>query len=77
MSSVFDGFVDVLGEFANSQAILANQRPMIDLVQDGKIVETIRKDIADHILVQGKLESGAVASISVSTINRVGDRLSS
>jgi hypothetical protein len=64
----------VLGEFVNSQAILANQRPMIDLVQDGKIVDTIRKDVADHILVQGKLESGAVASISVSTINRVGDR---
>lgn len=54
-----------------SQAILANQRPLIDLVEDGRIVETIHKDIADHILVQGKLESGAVASISVSIIDRV------
>jgi hypothetical protein len=58
---------------ATSQAVLANQRPMIDLMQDGKIVETIHKDIADHMLVQGKLESGAVVSISVSSINRVGE----
>jgi hypothetical protein len=58
---------------ATSQAILANQRPMIDLMQDGKIVETIHKDIADHMLVQGKLESGAVVSISVSSISLVGE----
>jgi hypothetical protein len=46
---------------------------MIDLMQDGKIVETIHKDIADHMLVQGKLESGAVVSISVRSIDRVGE----
>jgi hypothetical protein len=52
-----------------SQAILANQRPNIDVVADGKVVETIHKDAADHILVQSKLNSGAVASISVSVLN--------
>lgn len=35
-------------------------------MEDGKKVETIHKDVADHIMVQGKLQSGAVFSISVS-----------
>jgi hypothetical protein len=65
VSAVFDNFVDVLGELESPQAILANQRPLVDVSADGKVVETIHKDTADHILVQGRLESGAVASISV------------
>lgn len=58
----------MLGDFESSQAILANQRPMINIVDDGKTVETIHKDVDDHIMVQGKLQSGAVASIAVSTV---------
>jgi hypothetical protein len=69
---VFDNFVDVLGELEYSQAIMANQRPLIDVVTDGKDVETIHKGIADHIFVQGKLKSGAVMSISVSNYRRFG-----
>lgn len=59
-----DTFVDVLGEVESSQAVLANQRPLMDVVDDGKTVETIHKDAADHIMVQGKLQSGAVFAIS-------------
>ncbi|ERF71909.1 hypothetical protein EPUS_08225 [Endocarpon pusillum Z07020] len=69
-----DSFVDVLGDFEHSQGILANQRPFIDLVSDGKKVETVHKDIADHILVQGKLKSGAVTSISVRTTHQAVKR---
>ena len=74
MLPVLDSFVDVLGDFEHSQGILANQRPFIDLVSDGKKVETVHKDVADHIMVQGKLKSGAVTSISVRTVHQAVKR---
>ncbi len=69
MSPVLDNFIDVLGDFEHSQGILANQRPFVNLVSDGKKVDTVHKDIADHIMVQGKLKSGAVTSMSVRTVH--------
>ena len=71
MEAVLDDFVDVLGDFESQQAILASQRPKIDIIADGKVVETAHKTLPDHILLQGKLKSGAVASISVSRGNQV------
>ena len=70
MIVVLDSFADVLGDFVSSQALLANQRPLIDILTDGKVVDTIHKDTADHILIQGKLASGAIVSISVRLIQR-------
>lgn len=69
MYPVLYSFIDVLGELDYSQAILANQRPFVDVVGDGKVVETIHKDADDHIMVQGQLKSGAVASISVRIVH--------
>lgn len=68
MIIVLDSFVDVLGDFVSPQALLAIQRPLVDLVADGKVVDTIHKGTADHTLIQGRLESGAVASISVRSL---------
>jgi hypothetical protein len=70
-SPVFGSFVDVLGELEDSQVVLANQRPLINVVADGKPVETIHKDAVDHIMIQEKLTSGAVASISVRIFHAV------
>jgi hypothetical protein len=56
-------------------AVLGTQYPLIDIVEDGgsgKIIEkNFRKDTADHILVQGTLDSGAVASITVSSLKSI------
>lgn len=43
-------------------------------MSDGKKVETVHKDIADHIMVQGKLKSGAITSISVRAVHRAVKR---
>jgi hypothetical protein len=45
------------------------------VVADGKLVETIHKDAVDHMMIQGKLTSGAVASISVRIFRAVSTQL--
>jgi predicted dehydrogenase len=56
-----------LGPISTFHSILANQRPKVDMVNEKsedpkKIVETVNKDTPDQLLLQGKLESGAVIS---------------
>ena len=36
--------------------------PLIDPARGGNVVETVQTDVADHILLQGGLESGALLS---------------
>ncbi|MCJ1385009.1 transcription regulator gal80 [Xylographa soralifera] len=54
-----------LGEVDTFQSILGNQRPTVEIMdpqQGGKIVETISKDTPDQVLLQGRLDSGALLS---------------
>ncbi|KAL2842112.1 hypothetical protein BJX68DRAFT_270830 [Aspergillus pseudodeflectus] len=64
---LLDTVWQVLGELTSFQSLLANQRPVINLVgDDGSIVEWgARKTTPDHIMIHGKLESGAVLSVSM------------
>ncbi|KAK4449688.1 putative oxidoreductase [Podospora aff. communis PSN243] len=62
-----DSFVDVLGGFETLQAGLHVQWPDVPIVslQTGEVVrKEYRRTAPDTIMVQGRLESGAVASIS-------------
>ncbi|KAK5654678.1 hypothetical protein OQA88_7002 [Cercophora sp. LCS_1] len=61
-----DSFVDALGDFDTLQSTLSTQWPTIALLNaTGEVVNpAYPRTSPDHILVQGKLESGAVASIS-------------
>lgn len=54
-----------LGELDTFHSILGNQRPIVELIdpqQGGKHVETVQKDTPDQILLQGRLQSGALLS---------------
>ncbi|KAK0652455.1 oxidoreductase family protein [Cercophora newfieldiana] len=62
-----DSFIDVLGDFETVQAALHTQRPVMPIVnlETREVVNPGHpKTSPDHIMVQGKLESGVVASIS-------------
>lgn len=53
-----------MGEFASFTSLLGNQRPIVDIVADGKVVESgVKKDTSDQIMIQGTLTSGAVMSV--------------
>lgn len=53
-----------LGELESFSGVLENLNPVVDLVDDGKVVETgVQKDTDDEIVVQGKFVTGAVMSI--------------
>lgn len=59
-----DALCYVLGEFQDLQATLANHRPRLPVVVDGKVVEEVDKAAHDHIAVIGRLaRGGGVASI--------------
>ncbi|OJJ78040.1 hypothetical protein ASPBRDRAFT_191301 [Aspergillus brasiliensis CBS 101740] len=64
---LLDTVWQVLGEFGSFQSVLSNQRPVIDLVgENGSIVEWgVKKTTPDHIMIHGRLESGAVLSVSM------------
>lgn len=55
-----DAFCWVLGEFTQLNATLATQRPKVKLLETGDYIDS---NVADQIVVQGTLESGAVASV--------------
>ena len=54
-----------LGELDTFHSILGNQRPTVELTdsqQGDKVVETVQKDTPDQVLLQGRLDSGALIS---------------
>ncbi|KAL7809520.1 hypothetical protein V8C26DRAFT_411411 [Trichoderma gracile] len=64
---LLDGFRYMLEDFSTLQSILDIQYKTVKLVDvaSGEVTDPARKKtVPDHILVTGKLESGAVASIS-------------
>lgn len=65
MAAVLDSFTDVLGDFDDLHAILKTYVKTVPILNSsGKIVNPAApKNTPDHILVQGTLTSGAVASI--------------
>jgi predicted dehydrogenase len=73
---VFDAFTSVLGGFTEVQGLLKSQYatvPLLD-ISTGKIIdEAYPKTAPDSILVQGILESGAVASIASRTVKSAAD----
>jgi len=64
-TTAFNYILCTLGELSTFHSILSNQKPstkIIDPEQDGKQVETVEKDTPDQVLLQGRLESGAIIS---------------
>ncbi|KAK0710596.1 oxidoreductase [Lasiosphaeris hirsuta] len=61
-----DSFVDALGDFDTLKATLSTQWPTVPLFDAaGQLINPAHPRTApDHIMVQGKLHSGAVASLS-------------
>ncbi|KAJ8115956.1 hypothetical protein ONZ43_g4547 [Nemania bipapillata] len=73
-----DSFVHVLGDFTELQAIMKNTVPEVSIYSaEGVLVNpAYPKTSADHILVQGVLESGTVASLTVRTVRDEVDGVS-
>lgn len=65
MDAVLDSFVNVLGDFDELQAILKTFNKAVPIFNtNGEVVNpSYTRTSPDHILVQGTLTSGAVASI--------------
>lgn len=62
---VFDVHRQVLGDFTSYNALLENKSGARDFVDEaGNVVETSAPTTPDHIFLQGKLPSGAFASIA-------------
>jgi predicted dehydrogenase len=59
--------LQVLGEPKRFDSVLAIQRPTVDLIdKDGSIVKKdVRVTSHDHVMVHGRLDSGAIFSINV------------
>ena len=51
-----------LGDFADLTGLVANQFDEIELIETGEI---LAKDAPDQILVSGRLENGAIASVAI------------
>ncbi|KAF7586732.1 transcription regulator gal80 [Aspergillus hancockii] len=64
---LLDTVQEVLGEFSSFQSLISNQRPVVAIVQtDGSVIrENVKKTTPDHIMIQGKLKSGAVLSAAI------------
>ena len=59
-----DALCYVLGEFASLQATLANNRPIMSVVDaDGKEIRKAEKTSHDYMAVIGRLRTGGVASV--------------
>ncbi|KAK3356623.1 putative oxidoreductase [Lasiosphaeria hispida] len=73
-----DSFVNILGDFDALQATLSTQWPTVPLLDaTGQVVDpAMPRTVPDHIMVQGKLQSGAVASISFRHTKSSVDRTS-
>ncbi|VUC30150.1 unnamed protein product [Clonostachys rosea] len=60
-----DSFIHVLGGFDSLQSSLQTEIAEIVIpAEDGVQEHTAQKNVPDHVLVQGKLKSGAMASIA-------------
>ncbi|KAL7931572.1 hypothetical protein V8C35DRAFT_323695 [Trichoderma chlorosporum] len=71
-----DSFRYIVGDFASLQSILDIQYSTVKLMDftTGEVTEPARKKTApDHIFVNGKLESGAVASLSFRKVTKTVD----
>ncbi|KAH8700134.1 putative oxidoreductase, partial [Talaromyces proteolyticus] len=70
-----DSFTDVLGEFADVQSILKNTIPTLPILgADGQVKDPkYPKTAPDHIVIQGTLKSGAIASLSYRTVKSTAD----
>ena len=61
---MIDSVLLVLGELSNFQSQLSIQRPQVPIINsDGSVLETVVTDVADHIMLQGTLDSGAPLSV--------------
>lgn len=61
---MIDFVESVLGELSTFNSHLSIQRPRVDIKgNNGNILETITTDVADHVMLQGTLTSGAPLSI--------------
>lgn len=75
---VLDAFIRVLGDFATTNTILINNHTTVPLVSmaTGEVVNpSASKNTPDHIFINGKLESGAGASITVRKTTKPVDEL--
>lgn len=54
----------ILGEFVSFSSHLKIQRPQVDVVQDGKVLETVNSDVPDLIILNGILPSDIPLSIN-------------
>ncbi|KAK3382658.1 putative oxidoreductase [Lasiosphaeria ovina] len=70
-----DSFIDILGDFDTLQSTLTTQWPTIPIVDKaGEVVNpAYPKTVPDHIMVQGRLASGAAASLSFRHTKASGD----
>ncbi|CAG9978544.1 unnamed protein product [Clonostachys byssicola] len=60
-----DSFTYVLGDFETLQSDLKTEITEIPVMKDdGTLTEPLKKNTPDHVLVQGRLKSGAMASIA-------------
>ena len=54
----------VLGELSSFNSQLSIQRPQVDIKgSDGQVSETVKTEVADHVMLQGTLTSGAPLSL--------------
>jgi predicted dehydrogenase len=60
-------YFTVLGKFKTAHAIIANQRPVVQVLkQDGSVaIKDFQKTADDHILLHGTVEGGAVVSYNL------------
>lgn len=77
-TTVLDAFVHILGDFGTTNAILINNHPSVPLLSmtTGEIVNPAApKNTPDHIFINGRLQSGAAASITVRKTTKPVDDL--
>lgn len=75
---VLDAFIHVLGDFEETNTILVNNHPHVPLISmsTGEVVNpSAPKNTPDHIFINGKLQSGAVASVTVRKTTKPVDEL--
>lgn len=58
ISLVIDYVNLVLGEFTSFSSHLAIQRPEVAIIRDDKLVETVKMDVPDLIIMHGTVNSG-------------------
>ncbi|THW73642.1 NAD(P)-binding protein [Aureobasidium pullulans] len=61
----FNCLLETFGELEAFSSVMGIERPrmnLIDLKQNGKVVETIDKDTPDNIMLQGRFKSGALVN---------------